>query len=74
MEIAVWDSVKPRPGTSHADLYREHLAEIAVAEECGFQHYWFLEHHLTPSCPLPRPTCSSPPRPSTPTAFASATW
>jgi alkanesulfonate monooxygenase SsuD/methylene tetrahydromethanopterin reductase-like flavin-dependent oxidoreductase (luciferase family) len=55
MEIAVWDSVKPRPDTSHADLYREHLAEIAVAEECGFQHYWFLEHHLTPSCPLPSP-------------------
>jgi alkanesulfonate monooxygenase SsuD/methylene tetrahydromethanopterin reductase-like flavin-dependent oxidoreductase (luciferase family) len=55
MEIAVWDSVEPRPGTSHADLYREHLAEIAVAEECGYQHYWFLEHHLTPSCPLPSP-------------------
>lgn len=55
MEIAVWDSVKPRPGISYAQLYREHLAEIAVAEECGFQRYWFLEHHLTAVCPLPSP-------------------
>jgi alkanesulfonate monooxygenase SsuD/methylene tetrahydromethanopterin reductase-like flavin-dependent oxidoreductase (luciferase family) len=55
MHIAVWDSVKPRPGISHVQLYRDHLAEVTVAEECGFQHYWFLEHHQTPTCPLPSP-------------------
>jgi len=55
MEIAIWDPIAPREGVSHSELYRQHLGEVMVAEECGFQHYWFIEHHLTPHCPMPSP-------------------
>jgi alkanesulfonate monooxygenase SsuD/methylene tetrahydromethanopterin reductase-like flavin-dependent oxidoreductase (luciferase family) len=26
-----------------------------LSQSNGFQHYWFLEHHLNPNCPMPSP-------------------
>jgi alkanesulfonate monooxygenase SsuD/methylene tetrahydromethanopterin reductase-like flavin-dependent oxidoreductase (luciferase family) len=55
MEIALWDTFYPRRGVSASDHYDQFIREIEVAEECGFQHYWFLEHHFNPRCPVPSP-------------------
>ncbi|HEY2594877.1 MAG TPA: LLM class flavin-dependent oxidoreductase [Chloroflexota bacterium] len=55
MEIAVWDPVLQRDGRSFVDLYREHLDELEVAEECGFHHVWFIEHHFAGRCASPSP-------------------
>ncbi len=37
------------------ELYRQQIEEVVVAEECGFDHYWFYEHHVSPSGPMPSP-------------------
>jgi alkanesulfonate monooxygenase SsuD/methylene tetrahydromethanopterin reductase-like flavin-dependent oxidoreductase (luciferase family) len=55
MEIALWDTFYPRQGVCAADHYDQLLREIQVADELGFQHYWFLEHHFNPRCPVPSP-------------------
>jgi alkanesulfonate monooxygenase SsuD/methylene tetrahydromethanopterin reductase-like flavin-dependent oxidoreductase (luciferase family) len=55
MEIALWDTFYPRHGVSAADHYDQLIREIEIAEELGFQHYWFLEHHFNPRCPVPSP-------------------
>jgi len=36
----------PGSGKSHADLYREMLEQVAVAEEIGFDSAWLVEHHF----------------------------
>jgi alkanesulfonate monooxygenase SsuD/methylene tetrahydromethanopterin reductase-like flavin-dependent oxidoreductase (luciferase family) len=55
MKIAVWDTFQPRDGITPSEQYRQRIKEIQHAEACGFQHYWFLEHHLSPMSPLPSP-------------------
>jgi alkanesulfonate monooxygenase SsuD/methylene tetrahydromethanopterin reductase-like flavin-dependent oxidoreductase (luciferase family) len=55
MKSAIWDNIMPRAGSSHVALYREHLKEVQIAEECGFDHLWFYEHHLSPQSPMPSP-------------------
>lgn len=36
----------PGSGKTHADLYREMLEQIVVAEELGFESAWLAEHHF----------------------------
>jgi alkanesulfonate monooxygenase SsuD/methylene tetrahydromethanopterin reductase-like flavin-dependent oxidoreductase (luciferase family) len=55
MEFAIWDNTGPRPGSSPGDVYRQHLDEIALADAGGFDHYWFFEHHLSPTALMPAP-------------------
>lgn len=55
MELAIWDSVWPRAGVTAGELYNQHLQEIRLAEEAGFDHYWLLEHHFIESCSTPSP-------------------
>ena len=56
MKFAIWDNFQPREGVSPTQHFEEHLREVEIAEECGFHHYWFLEHHLSPRSPLPSPS------------------
>ena len=40
---------------NHAELYRETLEQVVVAEEIGFNSAWLVEHHfmedgMCPSC------------------------
>ena len=43
------------PGSSktHADLYREMLDQIKMAEDLGLESAWLAEHHFLPDgiCP-----------------------
>ncbi len=55
MKIAVWDTFQPRAGITPSEQYGQRIGEIQHAERCGFDHYWFLEHHLSPQSPLPSP-------------------
>ena len=55
MDYAIWDNTGYRPGFSAGEIYRQHLDEAALAEENGFAHYWFFEHHLSPTAPMPAP-------------------
>lgn len=55
MRFALWDKLQPRKGVSHTELYRQHLEEVRLAEECGFDHCWFFEHHVSPNSPIPSP-------------------
>lgn len=55
MKFAVWDTFQPRAGITPGEQYRQRIGEIQHAEQCGFHHYWFLEHHLSPASPLPSP-------------------
>lgn len=36
----------PGSGQSHAELYREMLEQVTVAEEIGFDSAWLVEHHF----------------------------
>ena len=55
MRFGIWSPTNPRDGVSMVDLYRQQIDEVVVAEECGFDHYWFYEHHVSPSGPMPSP-------------------
>ena len=55
MRFAVLDIVHPRRGVPHAATYQEHLEQVRLADALGFQHYWFLEHHLHPGSLTPSP-------------------
>ena len=55
MEYAIWGTTTPRRGVSYSELYRQHLDEIELADACGFAHYWFFEHHMSPTAPMPAP-------------------
>jgi alkanesulfonate monooxygenase SsuD/methylene tetrahydromethanopterin reductase-like flavin-dependent oxidoreductase (luciferase family) len=55
VRFAVLDIVHPRPGVPHAQTYQEHLEQVRLADELGFDHYWFLEHHLHPGSLTPSP-------------------
>ncbi|HUB97428.1 MAG TPA: LLM class flavin-dependent oxidoreductase [Stellaceae bacterium] len=55
MEFGIWDTTGPRERVTTADLYRQHFAELTLAETCGFHHYWFYEHHLSATGPVPSP-------------------
>jgi alkanesulfonate monooxygenase SsuD/methylene tetrahydromethanopterin reductase-like flavin-dependent oxidoreductase (luciferase family) len=55
MRFAVLDIVHPRLGVPHADTYQEHLEQVRLADKLGFDHYWFLEHHLHPGSLTPSP-------------------
>jgi alkanesulfonate monooxygenase SsuD/methylene tetrahydromethanopterin reductase-like flavin-dependent oxidoreductase (luciferase family) len=55
MDYAIWGTVSPRAGVSYHDLYRQHLDEIEQADRGGFAHYWFFEHHMSPTAPMPAP-------------------
>ncbi|HUK61455.1 MAG TPA: LLM class flavin-dependent oxidoreductase [Stellaceae bacterium] len=55
MEFGIWDNTGYRKGLSAGVIYRQHLDEAALAEAMGFAHYWFFEHHLSPTAPMPAP-------------------
>jgi alkanesulfonate monooxygenase SsuD/methylene tetrahydromethanopterin reductase-like flavin-dependent oxidoreductase (luciferase family) len=55
MRFGIWSPTNPREGVSMVDLYRQQIEEVVVAEQCGFDHYWFYEHHVSPSGPMPSP-------------------
>ncbi len=55
MRFGIWSPTNPRDGVSMVELYRQQVEEVVVAEECGFDHYWFYEHHVSPSGPMPSP-------------------
>jgi alkanesulfonate monooxygenase SsuD/methylene tetrahydromethanopterin reductase-like flavin-dependent oxidoreductase (luciferase family) len=55
MKFAIWDNTNPRDGVSAHALYRQHLDDVVLAEELGFDHFWFYEHHVTPRIPMPSP-------------------
>ena len=53
--FAIWDRITPREGIDHPELYQQHLDETCIAEECGSDHYWFFEHHVSSNAPIPSP-------------------
>jgi alkanesulfonate monooxygenase SsuD/methylene tetrahydromethanopterin reductase-like flavin-dependent oxidoreductase (luciferase family) len=55
MKFGIWDNTGPRQGVSTREVYRQHLDELAIAESGGFDHYWFFEHHLSPTALMPAP-------------------
>jgi alkanesulfonate monooxygenase SsuD/methylene tetrahydromethanopterin reductase-like flavin-dependent oxidoreductase (luciferase family) len=55
MKFGIWDNTGPRAGVAPADVYRQHLEELRLAEAAGFEHYWFYEHHLSPTALMPAP-------------------
>src|SRR5579885_301668 len=55
MKYGIWDNTGPREGFSPGEVYRQHLDELVFAESGGFAHYWFFEHHLSPSAMMPAP-------------------
>ena len=55
MDYAIWGTVSSRDGVAMPDLYRQHLDEIELADRSGFAHYWFFEHHMSPTAPMPAP-------------------
>jgi alkanesulfonate monooxygenase SsuD/methylene tetrahydromethanopterin reductase-like flavin-dependent oxidoreductase (luciferase family) len=55
MRFAIWSPTNPRAGISHVELFRQQIREVEIAEELGFEHIWFYEHHLSPSGPSPSP-------------------
>lgn len=55
MRFGIWSPTNPRDGVSMVELYRQQIEEVVVAEEGGFDHYWFYEHHVSPSGPMPSP-------------------
>jgi alkanesulfonate monooxygenase SsuD/methylene tetrahydromethanopterin reductase-like flavin-dependent oxidoreductase (luciferase family) len=55
MRFAIWSPTNPRAGVSHVELYRQQIREVEIAEELGFEHVWFYEHHVSPSGPSPSP-------------------
>jgi alkanesulfonate monooxygenase SsuD/methylene tetrahydromethanopterin reductase-like flavin-dependent oxidoreductase (luciferase family) len=55
MRFAIWDNTNPRVGVSHGELYRQHLDEVVIAEELGFDHFWLYEHHVSSHVPMPSP-------------------
>ena len=55
MRFGIWSPTNPREGVSHVDLYAQQIEETRIAEECGFDHIWFYEHHVSPSGPMPSP-------------------
>jgi len=55
MDFAIWDNTGYRHGLSAGEIYRQHLDEAALADALGFAHYWFFEHHLSPTAPMPAP-------------------
>ena len=38
--------LRPGSGQTHAQLYREMLDQIVIAEEIGFESAWLVEHHF----------------------------
>lgn len=55
MKFGIWDNTGPRAGVAPAEVYRQHLDELALAEAGGFDHYWFYEHHLSATALMPAP-------------------
>lgn len=55
MRFGIWSPTNPREGVSHVELYRQQIEEAVIAEESGFDHLWFYEHHVSPSGPMPSP-------------------
>lgn len=55
MKFGIWDNTGPRQGATTREVYRQHLDELAIAEAGGFDHYWFFEHHLSPTALMPAP-------------------
>ena len=55
MKFGIWSPTNPRDGVSNVELYRQQIREVQIAEDCGFDHIWFYEHHVSPSGPMPSP-------------------
>ena len=55
MRFGIWSPTNPREGVSSVELYQQQIDEVVLAEQCGFDHFWFYEHHVSPSGPMPSP-------------------
>lgn len=56
MKFGIWGTTTAAPaGLSHSASYAAQLNEIVLAEDCGFDHYWLFEHHVSPHSPMPSP-------------------
>jgi alkanesulfonate monooxygenase SsuD/methylene tetrahydromethanopterin reductase-like flavin-dependent oxidoreductase (luciferase family) len=56
MKFGIWGTTTaPSAGLTHSQSYHRQLDEIVTAEECGFDHYWLFEHHVSPHSPMPSP-------------------
>jgi alkanesulfonate monooxygenase SsuD/methylene tetrahydromethanopterin reductase-like flavin-dependent oxidoreductase (luciferase family) len=55
MRYGIWSPTNPCDGVNHVDLYEQQLLEVELAEKLGFDHFWFYEHHVTVSGPIPSP-------------------
>jgi alkanesulfonate monooxygenase SsuD/methylene tetrahydromethanopterin reductase-like flavin-dependent oxidoreductase (luciferase family) len=55
MRFGIWSPTNPREGVSMVELYRQQIEEVVWAEDCGFDHIWFYEHHVSATGPMPSP-------------------
>ena len=56
MKLCLWGTTAPpAEGMSYAQSYQAQIDEMILAEQCGFDHYWLFEHHLSPNSPMPSP-------------------
>lgn len=55
MRFGLWSMTSPPPGISDVDLYEQQLQEAELADQLGYDHIWFFEHHCSPTSPVPSP-------------------
>ena len=55
MRYGLWSMTGATLGLSHIDIYEQQLQEAEAADRLGFDHFWFFEHHVSPSSPVPSP-------------------
>jgi alkanesulfonate monooxygenase SsuD/methylene tetrahydromethanopterin reductase-like flavin-dependent oxidoreductase (luciferase family) len=55
VRLAIWSTTTPRENSTHPEMFRRQLEEVALAERIGIDQVWFFEHHLQPTAPVPSP-------------------
>src|SRR6516225_11844103 len=55
VRLAIWSTTTPRENSTHPEMFRRQLDEVALAERIGIDQIWFFEHHLAPTAPVPSP-------------------
>src|SRR5262249_16422246 len=52
---AIWSTTRPRPNSTTVEMFQRQLDEVELAERIGIDQFWFFEHHLLPTGPVPSP-------------------
>jgi alkanesulfonate monooxygenase SsuD/methylene tetrahydromethanopterin reductase-like flavin-dependent oxidoreductase (luciferase family) len=55
LRLAIWSTTRPRANSDHVEMFRRQLDEVELAERIGIDQFWFFEHHLLPTAPVPSP-------------------